>query len=149
MKKLLLLPLLASLLSLPSCAYSNAGIRTYTPITCVDKQGRTYQRMAVKSQISADLPGVATMDVDGVHLAFNSGTFSSQSPVYNRKGDVVNIITVSGPNGFYVSNVVTAQGNAFSKAIDSGAAAATGVLLSIGGAVVTGGTASALAAIPK
>ena len=136
-------------LSLTSCAYQNAGIKCYERVNCVDKNGNKYQKMALKTALSADLPGISTMELNGVRLSFNPGTTTTQTPVYNRKGEVTNVITSSFPNGFYTSNVINAQGNAFAKTVDSGAAAATGILLSIGGAVVSSGTASALMAIPK
>lgn len=134
---------------LSGCAYQNAGLRVYRPITRVDKNGHTFQRMVLSQEISADLPGIKMIEVDGIRLTFNPGSFSSQQPVYDRKGNVTNIITVTAPHGFYTSNVIKSQGEAFSKSIDSGAAGATGVLATVAGSVVTGGAISALAAVPK
>lgn len=136
---LLLLPVLVS------CESLAPAIKQYKPITCVDKNGHTYQKMALASSISADLPGLSTLDIGGdIHLTFNNQVLTATTPVYDGKGNVTGTTTSQYATGLYVSHVVDAQGNAVYKCINAGAAGASGILAWIFGAVTTGGIAGAI-----
>ena len=141
------LPLILTAALLCSCASTAPAIRQYKPITVVDKQGRTYQKMALATELTVDMPSLAKLDVgNDIHLTFNNRIMTATTPVYDSKGNVTGSTTSEYAGGVYVSHVVDAQGNAVYKCINAGAAAATGILVSIGSAVVTSG---ATALIPK
>ena len=142
MKFLLSLFAFLFLLFLSGCAYNNAGIRHYERVTSTDAKGNKTTKMMLADAISADLPGLSTLDVGRIKLTFNPDSYEVTEPVYDAKGVYLQTVTMKKLAGVYVSPVLAAQGNANRSFIDGLGAFFTGIASTIGGLFVTGGALS-------
>ena len=132
------------LIFLPGCAFNNAGIRHYERVTSTDAKGKATQRMALADVISADLPGLKTLEVGRLKLEFSADPYDTVDPVFDTKGAFVQAVPVKRLPGICASPLVKTQGAANRSFLDGMFSGITGTASSIGALLVTGGLSKAL-----
>jgi len=104
--------------------------------------------MQDKVTLNADMPGLKSVKAAGVEISFDQVTSTTTTATTDPKTGITTTVTNTKPGGLYVSEHVTARGEADKSRIKEGSAGVSGALATGALAVAApgvGGTAVGLA----